>query len=286
MHWRIAMVLGLTSAAASMASATEVVRRAPVQLESTGHEYHGEAHGVAHGHSAFPGSTGCCETQAGCCDNVWAGYCGSRKLWCNKSTCKKSACQPRFRQHRGCTACGGAKKGCNHCGSLPTQKTGFVASAQKGHFGWAKGGKGGGCFQGGCGFAFGLVAPAPCGTSCGKSKGSCHSPSRRVSGWKFSMKRPHEKGCGCSSCGGKHWRQTYAPGPYYGHHKSGCNHSGGAGAMSPSMSAPTVTPDPAMQYHSPQDAAAPTEASGSANELAPASPQDNSAILYRFGAFR
>ena len=309
MHWRIAMGLGLISAAASMASATEVIRRAPVQVEAVGREFQHGAYGAVQGSSAFAGTTGCCASQPSCCDNVWAGYCGSRKSWCNrsscgksgcgKSTCQKSTCQKStcgkstcgksawqtpFRHHQAsCHGCGVAQKGGKHWQRGTTQEgfhgKGFHSKGFHSKGACSKGSCGKG--RGGCGYAFGLVAPAPCGASCrdcGHAKGgkSHHAFGHRVSGWKHSLQRSHGAHCGCSSCG-NHWRQTYAPGAYHGYGKGGYHESGS------DVHHGSVIEQP--QSEQPSPALAPT-ATGSDNELAPVETLNHSAVKFRFGAVR
>ncbi len=293
MLWRFTLALSFAVAAIPAITAQgEETRKAPFRVETIG--YGGSP---AHQTTPFVGSTGCCDTQPGCCDNVWAGYCKTRKTWCDPV---RYAVLPSWgRKHCGHKSCGST---CgfrvSSCSTGTCGKSACGSCSSKHHRGpWTRHRSVGHA----CGYGFGLVAPT-CGPTCGGcSHPRCgarlhhgahhvmHGAARLGHGLMNALHSLHHHGhgCGCSSCGG-HAGAVYAPGIGYGyakghiqhhhghsHGKSGCSSCGGS--VAPTYSAPVI-------QHSAPTLDAPTLAptiSGDANTNATHS-DEHSAFLRRF----
>lgn len=202
----LAMVAGLTAPAAAgwqnSAWNTPQSHHA-ADMVSTGPQYSMYQTGMRHGDVPIMGGYrtdyyGCnsasCDPWADnspCCTNLWDNFCGSRRLWCNKSLLKHGCGQ-------GCgdgcgsgcgQCCGGSLAGwrlpaANCCGPKP-------ACGHKHHFGFFK--KHGGCKTGcdTCNAGCDTCGDAPCG--CKKS--------HHLLSWIKSLH--HHKRCnGCDTCGG------------------------------------------------------------------------------------
>ena len=261
----------LIVALGSTASATELVRRAPVHTEAsdTVVASQGFEHSGLQPNAAFPGSTGCCERQAGCCDNIWEGYCESRQRWCDHPY---TGIFPGWGRHGHGGKCGtcSTMDSCN-CGGHGKGKG--AGHHQKRHSTGCLKGCGKGCSGVGCSYAFGLVAPGPCGGGHGKghagwSMPKLHMPKLpkihmpKVSMPKVSFPKVHLPKFGKGKSEGKghgpklHWpklplggkqHSPYAQGPGYGY-------------LNNSMSAPVyLAPEEAMGV--------PAESRESANAL-------------------
>lgn len=174
--WATAADMKLDGFRGAESAVANEIRRAPVHVEVEGPaqaQFKGHGHGpVQHGHAG----PACCNRQPSCCDNVWKGFCGSRKHWCEHPPAVRL---PKFdwgRKSRGCAQCG------NHAPAKVSKI-------------------GGSSCKGGCG-ARGISWP--------KWTGWLDSVGHRCSGFLHGLSLPGRRGCGCRGSKGKVGRVDYS----------------------------------------------------------------------------